>query len=254
MKFNKKRDFEQLIAGTFDFIKQEFKPLLKALLTYAGPLILITTLIFIKFYPVLLDILNADPKTIGESNFSVIYFILLLSILASHSFLFLTVYAYIRLYIEKGKDNFEIEEIWQLIKNKFTSIFSAFLIITFIIIIGLIFFIIPGVYFAVLSSLVFPIIVFEEQTFGQAINKSIKLIKNYWLFTFALLIVIYIITLLAGIVFSLPKVIITSQTPQITITLLNLFGGFFSTLLYAVPYITIVLHYFSQIENQNENY
>ena len=256
--FNKQRSFEQLISHTFDFVKQEFKTLVKALLTYAGPFVLVTAFLMAK-YQSTLD-LNSNPLIISENTFSSIYFFLIISSVVSNTVLLLTVYGYIKLYITKGKDNFELEEIWQLIIKKFSLIFLALIAMSFIIAIGIVTFIVPGVYLAIIFSLVLPIMVFEEQTFNQAVIKSIHLIKNYWWFSFAVILVIYFITVFAGFVFSIPQSLVSptnqvnSHSPEILNSLLIVFGAFFSTMLYALPYITIAFHYFSQLKKKNVNY
>ena len=259
IKFEKQRNFEQLISHTFDFIKQEFKPIVKALLTFTGPFVLVTAFLMSMYQSSMSmssqNVVNSSTLTIPENTFSATYFLLIISSVVSNTVLLITVYGYIKLYITKGKGNFEIEEIWKLIINKFSTIFLALIAMSFMIAIGIVTFIVPGVYLAIIFSLVLPIMVFEELTFNQAVIKSINLIKNYWGFSFAVIIVIYLITFFAGFVFSIPQLIISSNNSgslQTINKLLIIFGTFFSTLLYALPYVTIAFHYFSQLKKKEE--
>ena len=250
IKFKKQRDFEQLIASTYDFIKQEFKPLFKALLTYAGPFVLITAFLMVKYQASIQTGVKSNPLAVTENTFSATYFFLIISSVVSNTMLMLTVYGYIKLYIEKGKDNFELEEIWQFATKKFSSLFLALIAMSFMIAIGIVAFVVPGVYLAITFSLVLPIMVFEDTDFNKSVIKSVNLIKNYWWFSFGLLIAIYLIAFFAGLIFSIPQLLISSNNqgnPQALNTLLNVFGAFFSVILYAIPYITTAFYYFNQI-------
>ena len=252
IKFNKQRDFEQLIACTFDFVKQELKPLLKAILTYAGPFVLITAFLMVKYQASIQIATKSNPLIITDNTFSTTYFLLVLSSVISNVVLTLTVYVYIKLYIKKGKDNFEIEEIWQLTIKKFSSILLALTVMGFMIAIGVVAFVVPGIYLAIILSMVLPIMIFEDQDFNKAVKYSINLIKDYWWFSFALLIVIYFISFIAGFVFSLPQLLVSNNqgTPQTINTLLSVFGAFSSIILFALPNVTIAFYYFNLIEKR----
>ena len=123
--------------------------------------------------------------------------------------------------------------------------------------IGLFFFLVLGIYLAISFSLVPAIMILNENNFNDAIKKSMFLIKDYWWFSFGLLIIIYIITIFSGSVFLLPQLLISESKENIQegtsslVSIFTVFGTFFSTLMYALPYLTIGFHYFSQIEKKN---
>ncbi|MBN1252089.1 MAG: hypothetical protein JXR51_11335 [Bacteroidales bacterium] len=264
INFKRERDFNGLISNTFDFIKQEFKPLGKALLTYAGPFILITAFIAAMYQ----SSIYSSPKDFASSNifdvyskmFSGLYFLFIISSIISNTVLILTIYSYIKLYVTKGKGNFAEEEIKHLTFKNFVPVFFSLIVMSFMIAIGSILFIVPGIYLAISLSLVMGIMILEDKTFNEAMTRSMYLIKDYWWFTFGVLIVIYLIAVFSGAIFLLPQTIMTmfytlnaiNGTAQgsvsILFTVFTVIGTFFSTLLYSLPYVTLGFHFYSQVE------
>ena len=64
INFKQKRELNDLITHTFDFIKQEYKTLGKALLTYAGPFVLVTAFLGAMYQGSLYD----NPDAFNNSN------------------------------------------------------------------------------------------------------------------------------------------------------------------------------------------
>jgi len=158
INFKQERDFNAIISHTFDFIKQEFKPLGIALLTYAGPFILITAFLAAMYQ----SGLYSDPDTFNNSNplsvfqniYSTKYFLFILGSIVSNVILMSVVYSYVLLYVTKGKDGFEQEDVWKLVIGNFVPVFFIIIALSFMIGIATLFFIVPGIYLAIIFSLV----------------------------------------------------------------------------------------------------
>ena len=267
INFKKEKNFNDLISDTIDFIKQEYKALGKALLTYAGPFVLVSAFLGAMYQTDLYSTPGAfggdNPMSMFQNIYSNKYFLFLLSGVISNVVIMSVVYSYVLLYISKGKDNFSQENISVMVLKNFASVLLMMVVLSFIIAFGFVFFIIPGLYFSIAFSLVIYAKIAEDISFGEAMSKSMYLIKNDWWFTFGVLIVIYIIAYFAGFIFLIPQMIYTSiytisiatssfEGSSMIFTIVSVIGTFVSTLLYSIVYITIALLYYSQIEKKDK--
>jgi len=105
INFKQERDFNALISDTFEFIRQEFKPLIKSLLTYAGPFILITAFLQARYQSNMYNSLGvkgmSDPLWAFKSIFSTEYFLYIFAYMISNLVLTLVIYSYVKLNAEK---------------------------------------------------------------------------------------------------------------------------------------------------------
>src|SRR3989339_879216 len=110
LELRKIRDFGEILNATFIFLKQNYKPLFKALLTFAGPFILLSA-IATGYYQS--NALNATFFTFNPGMNSVLSYFedimlsLLLLIVASalsYTMIITTVYSYMKLYALHGKE------------------------------------------------------------------------------------------------------------------------------------------------------
>jgi len=265
--FKKERDFSALISDTIEFVKQEYKTLGKALLTYAGPFILVTSFLAAMYQNELYSNPDAfdpnNPMAAFQGIFSTKYYMFLFSGIISNVVLNLVVFAYILLYVNKGKDNFKQEDIWQIVGRHFAPVFFMLIAMSFMIGVGLFVFIVPGIYLMVVFSLAIFAHMNEELGFNNAISRSAFLIKNYWLYTLGVLIVIYLIAFAAGYIFLIPQVLMSSsytegiqagnfEKPSAVFTMLSVIGTFGSSLIYAIIYITLPMHYYSLVQKREK--
>jgi hypothetical protein len=265
INFKKARDFGDLLGDTFGFLKQEYKFLLKVLLTYAGPFVLITSIAAAwmqsGMFSIMTRMVSHNPaEVLGEFGLKMLIYIV--AIMVSTTVLISTIYSYIKLYVEKGKDGFVQEEVWQNVQKKFFPMLGTMIIMGFIIGIGFIFCIIPGVYFFVVFACVYSCIFFENIAMGKAFQRSMALVgDDFWL-TLGIGIVISLIVGLASYIFILPSSILsvfvmassvqsgTSETLNIVYMVITTLCTFCVSLLGAVPQITLGLLYHSQIEKK----
>jgi len=93
--------------------------------------------------------------------------------------------------LEKGNSTFT--EGFNFAMSKLVSLLGAGIITSILTIIGLLFFILPGLIFMVMFSLVVPVIIVEQKGVFESIGRSRKLVDHRWLKTFALLIIVGLI-------------------------------------------------------------
>ncbi len=204
--FIKTRDFGDKLGAPIYFFIQEFKLLSLTILRFAGPwlaiTILATSLISNSIYKA--SISNTEPnEVVILYGFLILLFLMigfLVSIAATHS--------YISLYVKEGKGNFTIEDVGNLIKKKIFKIFFAGILISLIVVLGFLFFYIPGIYLAIAMSFFSIVIVYEDANIGESISRSFKIIKGHWWETFGLTFVFGLIVGFASYVFIIPIYVI----------------------------------------------
>jgi hypothetical protein len=272
VNFKEERDFGNTLNATFTFIKQEFKLLGKSIILYAGPFILIASL-FSGWYQ---SSMFGGMKDLMKSNdilgfyaniFSWKYFVLILFSMLSNLMIVTTIFSYVILYTEKGKDGFTFEDVWEVIKDKFLTIFGTslllFLIYVPIALVSIIFLEIPFIYIAVAAVFVVFIKVYEGKSFGDSFSRSFYLVKNNWWKTFGLIVVAYIIVSFASAIFTIPSAIISmvymfnaistkaAQGPSVLLMVFTTIGTFCATLLYSVIHVAVVFQYYSLVESKD---
>ncbi|WP_321516563.1 hypothetical protein [Marinifilum fragile] len=264
-RLEKVRDFGLLFSDTFLFIKYNFKNLLKGMLYYVVPFGLLHGVVMgLLQYETLLSIGNGSEIGANYSSSTIIY-----STIASYFFMLVSysvaiafVTQYIKLYRDKGANNFEVNEVGKSMLNNIPKILGAIILSGIIVVLGFIILIIPGIYIAVCISLVVPIIIFEDETVGNGISACFNLIKNNWWNTFAFLFVIGLISSALNFVFQLPSTIYQlmstifmasgdAMTPSKSLLILfSIIQGIGYALIQVLPLTAIAMQYFNLIERR----
>jgi hypothetical protein len=211
-EFRKVREVGDVLNGTFTFARQNWKPLGKAIFVYAAP--------FALLGGALLGMAQADLAVLGGGseyqileklpglvvNFSV------LGIFAMAAAVMMTavVYQYIRIYLENGGNEISLQELWEGMKANLAGYLGYLIVAYLLIIVGAVFCIIPGIYLAVPLTMIIAVKTFEQRPLGEAISRCFYLAKNYWWQTFLALLVVNIITSIAGAIVSVPFSIIST--------------------------------------------
>ncbi len=286
IKLDKPRDFSDTISDAFTFLRDEFKPLVKTILIYVGPVILITGFFEAWYVQSIGNIIsppvNGDPMS---SMFSVLaqkisfqYILLSIGNTTSSILLVITVLSHMKLYKKFGSGNFESSDVWKEIKHNFFVILSGYLIIGIVfalMVVILVAFIkiLPAVsiilsmallfaiiYFSVYLSLFSGVVVFEQKTVINAFKRSAYLVKNYWWFTLGVLFISYLIASIGQTAVKFPQLLFSaskiyasneaSNGGSLMLTVFMVIGTFLSYFLYAIPFATIGIHYYSQREKK----
>ena len=215
IEFRKQRDFSSILSDTFGFIRNEFKPFMKAIFNIAGPAILVFMLSLTAYNYVAGDMFNFS--SFGEPSFnSGNIFVVLIAVL---SYLISGVAAYILsvssalYYIKSYVDNKGETNLTEIKKNVYKS-FWSFLGMSFLkgitLIIATMLCFLPVLYAMVPMAVLFSIYVFETRSSAtDAYSKSFNLVNvDFWT-AFGSFIVLGIIYYLLGLIFSVPTIIYT---------------------------------------------
>jgi hypothetical protein len=256
------RDFGQNISDTFQFIKQEFKPLISSFLLLAGVFIIAYGIAFGMFESNFLSVFRMldrnnntyDPQTAFQSIFSLNYFIILFLAVFNFSAMCVAVASYLKVYNEKGNSPV-FNEVWGVFKKNIVVVFLFSIVAWIVIITGCCFCLVPGIYFAVVLAPFEIVIVMEGRSFGHAFSRCFALIKdNFWV-SFGIYIISYLIyyfcSLIVGFMIGLAAGLVSYFTTKNIVSTVGIVTGIlgvFSQFFFLILYISISLNYFSMAE------
>lgn len=210
INFKKKRDLGAILSDSFQFLNTEWKPFFGTILKISIIPILIAicavvyyTMSSVSFLGDLSQITNYDVFNLNFSDLLLPILAFILSYVIAYALMTVAALAYIKSYItHKGHVNYQ--EIQNLTKEKFWPYVGLFILVGLIILAGTIFCFLPGIYFWVVLSLSFCLVIFQNKGVFDAINDSFTVIKEHWWETFGILIVVQLIVGVLGFIADLP--------------------------------------------------
>ncbi len=259
-EFQRYRDFGQLINATFEFLRENFKQLSKAIIFLVGPFILLSG-IFGGLYQK--DLFSFKPTTTSLSEFGISFGLYILFATLSVMTLISTIYSYIIIYIRKEDDSIiEVDDVWIMVKGNIFKVILFSIGYTIVSLLATILLIVPGIYVSIALMIIYIIGLNEDKGFFDSMSRSFYLVKNKWWFTFGLLIVLSLIQGFLGFLFQVPQYIAMffvafnsvdgNGTDSVTEIIL-IVTSIISTLnfvFYAISFIGIAFHYFSLVEQK----
>ncbi len=283
IEFMRYRDFGQILNSTFEFIRQNFLPLLKSLIFIVGPFLLITGILLGFYQKSVLTIFNIT----SFSQTGIIALLLIILIFLVTQMMLTTVYSFILIYLSKTEFTpISIEEIWDSVKQNFYKVLGLNAVIFFLFLIYLTIFLliivaVSGgtsgsglgiflffilfillVFIMVKMCLAYMIMLYERIGIWASIQRSFYLTKNKWWFSFGLIFVLSLIQSLMGFIFQIPQYIImvttmfnsldgsgVSGVTEILIMLTSIIAAF-QYLLFSLIIIALAFLYFSLVEQK----
>lgn len=258
------RDFGEIINDTFTFLKENFKPLFKALFIICGIFILAggASTALTQLGAIGMATAKLDPTTYGNKTQFLGYFVTAMIstviLMFAQFSIYLVTLCYISVYLEKKGETPTFAEIWGYYKYYFLRILGGGVLIFILFGIGLVLCVIPGLYLMPPLYLIFPIIVMENTSFSYGFNKSFSLIRDNWWMVFGLIIVMSLIVGVLGALVNIPIQLITtaqlflslkSFTTPVIIILSVLKNVIMLT--YTLPAIALTMCYFSLSEQKD---
>jgi hypothetical protein len=258
ISFSEKRDFGGILNVTFSFIRQNIKELGLILLYIAGPFVLLEGIVS-GIYQI--ETMNFE-QTGYVDVFTGYYFLTIFIGMLAYAILIAVVYDYILLYINNDSAKITVEMVWNKSKYSVLPIFLYMFVIVFVVVLGFILLIIPGIYFMVCLSLIWIIKFNENRGFGNAFNRCFELIKGNWWKTTGLLIIGAIIQWVITFVFQLPFTIAvfvqsfhaiqndnTQLIPDALLVIFSIIASL-SSIFFVISLIILAFHYFSLVEEK----
>lgn len=210
IKLQQKRDIGQVLTATFSFLKITYKYILKDMLLLVSPFFVIPGIFLtLQQYDT-----YTNAYTFGGNRslllFSPYYYLYILGTIVGMTIAFSIVGNYVYQYNQTGSTEFDVQAVRAAARRDFFKLFITFLLFYLMVVAGVIFLIIPGIYFGVANALGGTNIVLDKNaTVGSAFGESRRLINDNWWRTFGLFIITALIVYAFTMLFSIPASIYT---------------------------------------------
>ena len=295
IEFRKERDFGDVLNVTFNFIRENYLLLGKSLLFILGPVTFLASLGNIGF---LSSAMSPDTflesGDLGMNSLGLLGMFYLLSAFASLLMMVvgvLVVYSFMILYQDYGPGGFSVSDVWANVRSNFGSILLTMFMVMMLFILSYAFVFLPilfgslagaggggavlgvalvlvwlvaFIYFAVAISIVFPMRMRETVGAWESVKRSVWLVRDNWLSTFAIVFVSSIIYGIIASILSVPAYILMfveglhatgTQEPswfRLPLMIGSLIGSSLGSLLYAIPLLAIGFQYFNLVEKKEK--
>lgn len=267
IQFNKKWDTGDIFSDSFRFLKQEFKPLSQLTLVYVLPFLILYAYANVYFQKDILWKLDFSDseKLISQlgPNYAKFMIVTFFEVFVQ-SLMITAYYSYIEVYVKKGKGNFELKEVTEVLFSNGLLVIAASVAFFVIVVTGLILCIVPGLFFANSLSLTFIALIFEKKGVTNALTRSANLVRPQWWNTFLINFVGLIIIYVAGVAVNWVVTIIldlagmninvfenntsTEEYPAFFMIMMGL-KVVISSLFYFIPYTFLAFQYFNLTES-----
>jgi MFS family permease len=262
------RDFGDKINATFQYITQNFRSLGMSLLYIVGPITVGAGITSGIMQSNMLRLTDDIAKGQSDNQMAVIQMIsqfgspsfwltMLFGLLANVAVV-LTTYGHMRVYERTHGQAITVPDVWAEVQPVIGRAVVISVLGSILTTVALLFFIIPGVYVAVVLSLSLAVTTFEGTGFGQTLDRCFKLIRDKWWSTFGLIVVIFIIIVIMGMFFALPSALVAflvgAKILPVASTLWLIIGNVVTlvgrTLINTVLYLAIGFQYTNLVERQ----
>jgi len=270
LELSKTREFSDLISDTFQFIRENFKPLITCFFVLCGFFMVAN---FVLLFMQELKILNttttivtdpnnfdvSSPSTAFSRIFGWQYFLTLLFGMLTYSVMIITVTSYMAVYKKKGNQPATVEEVWGYLKYYLFKIFGSGILLALLLVIAFVCCLIPGIWLYPIVGLMFPIMIVENASLSYAFNQSFRIIKGNWWTTFGALFISAFIAGVALMVVAIPTSLLAFGSMYLHPNMAGVSKPFLALylafaeighVLYILPLVTLTLSYFSLNENK----
>ncbi len=283
IELRRSRGFGDQINVTFAFIRENYRSLGKSILYICGPPVLLAgILIGGNWVSMLFEIRDLESLgnnfTIGSAVGLVVG---ILCGLLSSLLMIGVVNSYVFLYLERGRDGFEVDDVWQATRASlgkvFTTMIALWLAVIVFYVLWVVMIVVGSVFGALLGLVILPVLLYfgvrltplftvrlyEQVGFGEAISRSMELVQGHWWLTVGVLFLVSMISSFGSYIFLIPAYILMGVAAlssghaedfgdfgqfSVVITALLVLAMITSYLLYALPTLATVLHYFNLVE------
>lgn len=263
IQLRKIRDFGEVFSDTFQFIRQEFKPLLFAFTIIGLSFVILDSILLVLYRTHLQDVTNIvrNSDTVTFSTLYSIYngtfFLMLLVSMFSFAAMFTCIAVYMKYYEEHGTSP-TINELWKLFFKYFLRTAILSFITSIITLIGFMFCILPGFYFLFVFAPYAFIIVNEDLSIGQGFNRCFELIKeNFWSSAglyIVLGILIFVFSLLIGVITQIAtgaSSMFSMEAYEGSNPTLDIIFNVIQYYFYIVLYVAVGLQYYNLVERRD---
>lgn len=262
MELRKLRNFSENINDTFQFIKQEFKPLLVCYIAICGIFIVLSSVVgglyqqdsMVGFMRIFKGLEYNQPRGLGDV-FNPTYFLLIFLSIFSYVLMHVVIAAYFKVYEQNGKTSPTVEDIWKVSLRFIVPMFFYSILYSIITLISALFCLVPFFYFAVVFAPFTLIYVIEELSFSEGFSRCFSLIRdNYWEALGIYFVTYLIYSISSGIIGIIVSVFTGAISYLVTKDIGAVAGIFtgtlniFTHLFYIIFAVSVALNYFNLVE------
>ncbi|WP_207434166.1 hypothetical protein [Sabulibacter ruber] len=264
IEFREERDLGQKFNATFTFLRQNFKPLCQCILFFVVPFALLAGIFSGIYQSTQIDQMRGAYEygswgayAFASSLNSLHYWISMFFSLVSFVLLSLTIYSYMLQYMaNQGK--VEMTHVWEIIKANFIPVLYSAVGILVICGLATLVLVVPGIYVMVPLCMFAVVMLVEEISLVEAMERCFYLVKGYWWPAFGFLLVTFLIQGVISYVASLPAIAVyvlrILQLPGGSNDLLFIVASSVTTivglLLYVISITAIAFLYFDLVEKK----
>ncbi|MEX2603676.1 MAG: glycerophosphoryl diester phosphodiesterase membrane domain-containing protein [Gracilimonas sp.] len=254
----KYRDLGGILTDSFVYIRIHYKSLGKALLLLVLPFYLISGFLVGNAYTSFFSAMMQNPDVAGDTIFSGNFMIGLI-LLAMSSGALLTV-ALTHIQIAQHDEEVQLSQIIDKFGGNFFTLFILYLIIILAVSFSFFLFIIPAIYVGIKLFIAPAVAILEEKNPFEAVRRSWDLVQGHWWFTFAVYLVMNIITSFMSYVLIIPMSIFIgfvttsgADSNEVLGTGMGIFYGLMvviASLFSVLMLIAMCLQYYNLIERK----
>lgn len=269
IEFRQQRESGAVVSATFDFLKQEFANLSKAILSVLVPIIAIGGAVGVIYYPSLKALFQSFEQGSAEAldnvyALSTFFGIAFLLILILSNTIFTLTYSYIKLYVEDNSREITNSDLIEELKDNFFSFFWTTIVVTVALMIpimlGFMLFVLPGLiltfYLLPYFNIIFSIKFMEGVSPISAIGRAFTLVKGNWISTFIVFIIMFIIQIVLSYIIQIPMMVFMSLSEgdgmmiAIGMSLFSVLYMVTSFVLYIIQVVAGTIQYFNLVERK----
>jgi hypothetical protein len=259
LELRTRRELGTILSDSFTFARINAAPLFNVLLRTSGVFFLLTVLLSGLYQYVS----AAAWITTAPLLFFSIFLVLMLGSILFFASSAAAIFSFMEHYIA-NKGSIQEETVIKSAWSKMGQLILLTIICCAIMLLGFLFFLIPGFYFLVPLAVVIPIFCFERPGIINSIRAAFKLTSGYWWITFGTFLVVFIVIGIISFVFQLPGTIYLGGRTFFAISegssefsgdfiylILATLGSAASNLLSIISTIALGLIYFDLDEEKN---
>ena len=266
IQLRKIRNFSDSLNDVLQFLRQEFKPLMRGFFLICGLFILAGAILNGLYSSNIASIITgaATNDTYIRSSpilglYGFTYFLSIFFSLLTQMVIYAYVASYLKIYESKNNESPNLDEIWAVFRSNILYLLLYGLLLGILVVIGFVFCLAPGFYlYTVFAPFGFIIVMEEDKNLGNIFGRCFFLIKeNFWPSLGLYLLMGFIYSSCAGIIgfgiAGITGIISYFTTKNVSFVgavvggILQVFSSAFSILLY----LTIGMQYFSLEEKSN---
>jgi flagellar biosynthesis protein FlhB len=269
IELRKIRDFGANLSDTFEFIRQNFKPLLLSFFAISGIFILLQAISYGTFESGIFRGAKLQGNVFTGSR---IFFVqnMFRQYLTGSFFLYIffawlgfasmnvCVGAYMKHYDQHSGEKPDLEEVWTIFKRYYLKVLILSIPVAVITVLGYFLCFLPGVFLTVVF-VPFPwVIIMEDASLGEGISRCFELNRSFFWVSFGIYLVAYLIYSFAsgiiGLMIGTLTGLITYLTTKdlgSTIGIVTSVLRVFTYIFYIIFLVSAMLHYFSLAEQHD---